>query len=615
MLDTSLQEWEPLTEEKLLTMLAQKLREGSIHGTLAEVVGSRTKGFSPSSSTPVAEASTTTGNDSEAKRTMVRTLSEKPLEKSLPHQERFKLQLILFLDSGGQPQFHEVLPALSHKIGLIMLFLKLNECLDDLCCTTFTNEKGENYSVHSSLTNKQMLVQLVHTMMSKVAADGKRPKVMVVGTHFDLIHDCSETLDQKNAALPYLFRGVKELITDGDDIIFPVNALNPDKKSEEVFGKIRYVIEEVSFSLEQETPLSWFLFQNDLIKHGLQKKGVVSKKECLDIAGKLKMDSESLQGALNHFNDLSIFLYTSNIPHLVFTDPQMSLKVVNECVAFAYKVQCGKGPPMTKHERSCWKEGTITSEMLERREFSSCFVHSVFNAGHALKFFQNLHIVAPIGESEFIMPCILPLASDTEIENHLPQCDENVAILLVIFPEEHIPNGHIPNGIFCAIHNCMRSIYKWTTYYERKPTTYLELKEVELESIRRKVENDSGVAVACLYRNMVKLQHPEEAVRITLVHDSNLRHFEVHVETEEKDILPDICPKILHNILNSISIAEHAFQFKESGATEAFLCPCGIKRRHAAILNRKRTSLKCTDTSRVLERKCLKEGHMVWLKG
>ena len=594
-------------------MLAKKLREGSIHGTLAEVVGRRTKGVSPSSSTPVAEASTITGNDSEAKRTMVRTLSEKPREKSLPHQERFKLQLILFLDSGGQPQFHEVLPALSHKISLIMLFLKLNERLDDLCCTTFTDKNGKDYSVHSSLTNKQMLEQLVHTMMSKVVADGKRPKVMVVGTHVDLINDCSETLDQKNVALHNLFRDVKELITDGDDIIFPVNALNPDQKSEDVFGKIRRVIEEVSFSLEQETPLSWFLFQNDLIKHGLQKKGVVSTKECLDIAGKLKMNSESLQGALNHFNDLSIFLHTSDLPHLVFTDPQMPLKVVNECVAFAYKVQCGKGPPMTKHERSCWKEGTIIREMLERREFSSCFVHSVFNAGHALEFLQHLHIVAPISDykSEFIMPCILPLASATEIENHLPQCDENVAVLLVIFPEKHIPNG-----IFCATHNCMRSIHKWTTYYEWKPITCYKSKEVENESKRRKVETESKrVVVTCLYRNMVKLQHPEEAVRITLVYDSSLRHFKVHVETKEKALLPDICPKILHNILDSISIAEHAFQFKESGATEAFLCPCGIMRQHAAILIKERTSLKCTDTLRVLEHGYLKEGHMVWLKG
>ena len=245
---------------------------------------------------------------------------------------------------------------------------------------------------------------------------------------------------------------------------------------------------------------------------------------------------------------------------------------------------------MTVDERSCWKEGTITREMLEREEFSSCFVRNVFNAEHALKFFQSLHIVARIDKSKvnFIMPCILQAASDREIENHLPQCDENVDVLVV-----HFPSG-IPNGIFCATHNGMRSKYRWTTFYE---------------------ENESGVSVACLYRNMVKLQHPDEAVTITFVHGSSLRHFEVHVETKDKDLLPDICPEILRNIFDSIRIVESTFDYEESGATPAFLCPCGKKDRHAAILNESHTSLKCTHTSKVLGRRSLKGGHTVWLKG
>ena len=39
--------------------------------------------------------------------------------------------LILYFDSGGQPQYHELVPAVSHNVSLVQIFIKLNERLDD----------------------------------------------------------------------------------------------------------------------------------------------------------------------------------------------------------------------------------------------------------------------------------------------------------------------------------------------------------------------------------------------------------------------------------------------------------------------------------------------------
>ena len=52
----------------------------------------------------------------------------------------FKLQLILFRDSGGQPQFQAVVTAFSHNVSLVLVFIKLNGHLDALCTNAFTNE-------------------------------------------------------------------------------------------------------------------------------------------------------------------------------------------------------------------------------------------------------------------------------------------------------------------------------------------------------------------------------------------------------------------------------------------------------------------------------------------
>ena len=80
-----------------------------------------------------------------------------------------------------------------------------------------------------------MVVQFVHTMMCKPMAgsEGMHTRFMVIGTHGDVMHECDETLEQKNERLASLFLPVLEenLVMNGDDIIFAVNAKSPDENA------------------------------------------------------------------------------------------------------------------------------------------------------------------------------------------------------------------------------------------------------------------------------------------------------------------------------------------------------------------------------------------------
>ena len=156
---------------------------------------------------------------------------------------------------------------------------------------------------------------------------------MVIGTFRDLLHECDESLSDKNTRLRSLFLPAlkEELIMNGDDIIFAVNALNPDTFDESVFSLIREKITDLGFALELDTPLGWFMFMNDLIKYAAERKTrVVGMEECRDIAGKLKMDQQGLEAALIHFNRLSMFLYMPSVlPDRVFVDPQKPLDKQN----------------------------------------------------------------------------------------------------------------------------------------------------------------------------------------------------------------------------------------------------------------------------------------------
>ena len=599
-----------LTQKYMNEILARKLQRGFLQGNVAEIAAEIVESFLESKETsptpapvPAATSSVVSAGESKAKELVTTALCEKGTwrynydssdEESEPFdddkEELFKLQVILFLDSGGQPQFHELLPALSHNVCLVLLFVKLNERLDALCCTAFTDKEGKWFveKCSSLLTNEQMLVQFVHTMMCKPLApgDGMRTMFMVIGTHRDLIHECDETLAQKNERLASLFLPALEevLIMNGNDIIFDVNAKNPDDYDEKRFDLIRRNISDLSVALEVETPMSFLMFQNDLIGYGKeQRKRVVSMEECQTIAGRLKMDRQVLEAALIHFNKLSMFLYLPSVlPGRVFIDPQMPLDSVNRIVAHSYKVGCGAVPGLAPSESRLWKEGVVTSEMLKGDEFSSCFVSGLFEADDALKFFHSLYITAPLSESEFIMPAMLQTVSRQYMKQYLPAPSEHVAPLLL-----HFHKSRIANGIFCSTHTCIRSEYGWTTSY---------------------VVREGKTVPTCLYRNAVTLQHPSEQIELTFIHAQ--KHFEVYVDADPQSDLSRVCPQIRDMLVDAVDKAATAFRLTKSRASVAFQCPCSPDDVHTAIPNEGHSRMKCTLTGRISR---LTEAQKVWL--
>ena len=476
--------YDRLTCNDINQIIAKKLRDGLLRGRVADVAADILKNASEGSSSAVASEGVgesgvgTPSGDSSASEAVVSAVCEASRARAeaeaeaegfwgrvwgmlfrkrqskentpyLSDEELFKLQVILFLDSGEQPQFHEMLPALSHNVGLVLLFIKLNERLDALCKNALTDKEGEWFEEHcpSLLTNEQMLVQFVQTMACQPLSHGNkgvRTMYMVIGTHRDLMHECSET----------------QLIMNGNSLIFEVNAASPEDIDDTRFDLIRERVSDVSVGIHTPSPMCFLVFLNDVTKYGEEKgRRVVSMEECQAIAGRLKMDRQCLEAALVHFNQMGLFMYVPSVlPGRVFLDPQMPLDSVNEMVQYSYRVGCGKVPGLTRDEYDKWKEGVVTSEMLKGNRFSGCFESGVFEADDALKLFRSLYIAAPLKERELIMPAMLQTVSRQDMKRYLPTPSQHVAPLLL-----HFHKFRIPNGAFCSTHTCMRSKYGWTT--------------------------------------------------------------------------------------------------------------------------------------------------------
>ena len=601
----SLEGFDLLKYEDINQVLADVVRKGTLRGRVGKVVEEMVQAAGEGSSSSdrsegvAASSVVTASGDSAASRAVVSAVCAKdkawaeakakdPFAKDDP---LFKLQLILFRDSGGQPQFHEVVAAFSHNVSLVLVFIKLNERLDALCTNAFTDEEGKWFTEQcpSLLTNEQMVVQFVHTMMCKPVAgsEGMHTRFMVVGTHRDLMHECKETLAEKNERLASLLLPALEenLIMNGDDIIFAVNAKNPNENDKKCFDLIREKVADLSRALDVDTPIAFLMLLNDMNKYAEeQRKKVVSVEECQAIAGRLKMERQSLEAALIFFNDMSVWMYMPSVlPGLVFVDPQMALDSVNQIVQYSYRVGGGAIKGLAASECRLWKEGVVSSEMLKGEEFRGCFVRGLFEADDALKLFEKLYIVARLNEREFIMPAMLQTVAEKDMEQYVPAPSEHVAPLFL-----HFHMSRIAKGVFCSTHTCMRSKYGWTTCYKK----------------------ERGKKVpACLFRNAVRLQHPKQSVKLTFLH--KLKHFEVYLDAPDAN-LPSICPEIRDMLVDAVDSAADSFRFKNSRASVAFQCPCDPDDMHTATPNEAHSKLICSLTGDI-SRGGLTASQRVWL--
>ena len=369
----------------------------------------------------------------------------KLLEKSHGSKRFLELQWIHFIDSGGQPQFHEVLPAFIRNTTATIFVMKLSERLDEHPVIKYYDENGQicGKPFHHALTNEQMLRCCIRTILSQPSKEGKYSKTLIVGTHRDQESSCSESRTAKNRKLLKILKpSLQEQLVYynlGTEVIFPINAKKPKKQDHKVCAEIRKQIEDKKNAPPPyKIPIGWFLLEQDIIK--ASKGGVISKSECLGIAAPLNINGDALMAALQYFDDLNIFLhYPSVLPELVFSNPQTLLDKVTELIHFSYSLHTCSPPGAAEgvrqqkqkkgkataffsklvHFRSNhssesspvalegkWLQfrdkGIVTLEMFQAERFSAHYIPKVFTSAHLIKLFEHLLIIAPLSSTEFL---------------------------------------------------------------------------------------------------------------------------------------------------------------------------------------------------------------------
>jgi hypothetical protein len=432
---------------------------------------------------------------------------------------------------------------------------------------------------------------------------GTCPKIIFVGTHKDLEHECQhEDRKEKNRKLQSIIPPEMKdnIIYNGESLLFAINAKAPGNDDRRMMGDLRLLmIKELQKLPKVKIPLRYFSLENAfqrLAKY--QRKAILSIDECLKEATAYHFTRESLDDVLQYLHNLKLIMYYKDIlPDVVFIDAQVLLDKITELVVYGIELRA-KAAVADEHVELQASQvvvgeslekfkthGIVTTEILSK--FSSGYVPGLFEEKNLIHLFKKLLIVAEIGKGKYLMPCLL------ETEKVKIHSNSIIPAFLFYFGK----NG--PKlGVYCFLLASLITDAKWELL----------------------MEDNSPVQLS---RNRVRFAVPGNNPGCITITDSFSTFFHVSIEfpddiTEETalEVYKEVCPSIREEIFASIRKASAKLNYNSSFPEAAFLCSKHDESTdpHPSVISRTGL-LTCTTHPRSVFGGKLTDKHKIWLGG
>ena len=273
------------------------------------------------------------------------------VDKLQGYQNTMVTDWIQLIDSGGQPQFHELASIFVKNLSGYISVFKLSEPLSHHGeVQFFINSNPINTPYASTYSNEGTIRSTLRAVQFQACKHkGRIMKLAFVATHRD--EDCSaELLHVKNDRLHRMLVELlpenvrKGVISRGGSlkqVIFPFNGKNPDVHDEAVLEGLRTTLMDNPTGDKKMLPLNFHGLEIALLKL-MQKldRQVLSRQECLHIAVEIQFDEESFEVALQFLNDLNIIYYNREVLRdVVFGSSQVILDKLSEMVISSLRLR------------------------------------------------------------------------------------------------------------------------------------------------------------------------------------------------------------------------------------------------------------------------------------
>ena len=219
-----------------------------------------------------------------------------------------KTTTLYLMDTGGQPEFHEIMPLILNGPALHLVFFNLAIDLDEPVFIQFCQQDGTNATTtyESSCTGKQMIYQLLSSLycLSIGISPHSKPTAVLIGTHLDQLKKKIEEINDSLKSLSNIEfhdRGFLTYPKEDENIFIPVNNYSGgEEEIEHLQVFLRQII--VDRFNPVELPSSW-LFFHLILRHRYESSpGVCRLAECRALAKGCGLDEKDVSKVLQYIH-------------------------------------------------------------------------------------------------------------------------------------------------------------------------------------------------------------------------------------------------------------------------------------------------------------------------
>ena len=515
--------------------------------------------------------------------------------------------ILTFMDTGGQPQFISMLPAVNSFAMITFIVHKMEtggqNSINKIVKVQYGNEKGEiSYKPHP---HKYTYLQLIETLISyasnilppntkfldKVKLETRKYEntrsILLTGTHSgddQLSEDDLKIFDEELTKVVNKsgVNHIKPKLNKNYQFLVPIDNKIQGKNSESQVTKVdtrrftdpsdirKYIQKFLTYQDEIHVPIKWLLLELEMRKV-CQKRNcnIISYYDVLKMAKERKLgyngefgddvdiDSEQfIKQGLRFHHSFGVLLYFEDVEgmqKLVITNHQWLFNKLSKIVEYSFT--CDTLEEMENLKNGIFKRSLLDSGCLDiKKDFgeSQIDIKSVDPINAFLKLLEYLRIAAPSNKyaTKYFMPCILTSFDLNDLKEKNAEYKANKMMPLFIqFKSDDSKTYSFPRGAFCFLVVELMLTKKWQSYGQT-------------------------------YVNFITLIKKDTAHHIILIDNIELFCLEVHVThpyEQNKMIFSEVHKDInmaLHTIAGKLRIYDnlcHGF-------------PCSCKEVHIAYL-------------------------------
>uniref|UniRef100_A0A1X7V7H4 Uncharacterized protein n=1 Tax=Amphimedon queenslandica TaxID=400682 RepID=A0A1X7V7H4_AMPQE len=497
-------------------------------------------------------------------------------------------ELCIF-DTGGQPEFHEILPALIFGPVIVIVVFKVTQSLQQRYTIQYVSPNGTKSSPYeTSLTHEEVIFRSLGSIASLRSStaewglgessieDKSTSSAFLVATHKDLanvdqVAKVNDELKKKIKSSSHLLNSniVQFCGAKADFCIFPIDTREGD------ISKLRTAISDVMKRQFFQCPLqiSWYMFsiklQESKRKHFLYDACFKLAESC----GIVNEDEFKTALWFLHYRVGIIMYYPTvkGLENVIFTDLQFVFDRITKLI-----INCFTNNEEVRNAsvvHNFQNNGTFTKSALN--ELCARDKGDPLTFDRLVALLEHLYVVAPMENQEYFMPCALkPVDIRSAIDN---QNYDKISSLLITFE-----CGYVPVGVFCCLIVYLLSSSVWTL--AKKGAHY---------------RNKMTFIIGEYHDIVILLCHP------TYLEVQVQPQYKLRDECNDTDIVGDIFETVNTGLQKIIESLRYAYEIKFG-----ILCDsCSFSAPHPAIISKSVKVAYCEYTAKTMKLDCC---HLLW---